>query len=107
MEGNLDEKGGLGSVDLGPCLSSQGAQDFEYNTKALGSYGRFKQGCECPDWLCPLEITGVCGRGLARLKSVRTRWAAAGEAGSEWAFCQRMKMSAEPRAAADKALPIW
>ena len=26
MEADLDEKGGLGSVDLGPCLSSQGAK---------------------------------------------------------------------------------
>lgn len=56
-------------------------------------------------------IAGVCGRGLVRVESVRARWAAScwgmlGEAGSEEAFCRRMKMGPEPSAAAEKALPI-
>lgn len=41
VEGDLAEKGGSGLADIGPCMPSQEAQDFECNTKALGSYGRF------------------------------------------------------------------
>lgn len=44
VEGDLAEKGGLGSAGPGPCMSSQGAHDFECHSKALGTMEGFKQG---------------------------------------------------------------
>lgn len=64
--------------------------------KHWGGMEGSKQGCESSDWLCSLEIPGRGGRGLERVESVRTRRVAAGEAGSDEAFCQRVKLGPEP-----------